>query len=111
ALAKLAESRDPETGSHLERVRSYARVLAQHLQERGAYPDQINDEFVKLIYLTSPLHDISKVGIPDRILLKPGRLNDQEFDAMKLHTVVGAETLGALAAQFPGANFLTMAHE
>ncbi|MEX2670885.1 MAG: HD domain-containing phosphohydrolase [Phycisphaeraceae bacterium] len=111
ALAKLAESRDPETGTHLERVRSYSRVLAEGLRQRGTYLDQVDDEFIKLIYLTSPLHDIGKVGIPDRILLKPGRLNDQEFDAMKLHTLIGAETLGALAEQFPGANFLKMAHE
>lgn len=111
ALAKLAESRDPETGSHLERVRSYSRALAERLREHDVYSDQINYEFIKLIYLTSPLHDIGKVGIPDRILLKPGRLNDQEFEAMKLHTVVGAETLGALARQFPDASFLKMAHE
>ncbi|MEX0746128.1 MAG: HD domain-containing phosphohydrolase [Phycisphaeraceae bacterium] len=111
ALAKLAESRDPETGSHLERVRSYSRVLTERLRQHGVYADQVDEEFVRLIYLTSPLHDIGKVGIPDRILLKPGRLNDHEFDAMKLHTLVGAETLGALAEQFPGANFLRMAHE
>lgn len=111
ALAKLAESRDPETGSHLERVRGYSRALAERLRAQGVYSDQINHEFIKLIYLTSPLHDIGKVGIPDRILLKPGRLNDQEFEAMKLHTLVGAETLGALARQFPDASFLKMAHE
>ncbi|MEX0886090.1 MAG: HD domain-containing phosphohydrolase, partial [Phycisphaeraceae bacterium] len=111
ALAKLAESRDPETGAHLERVRSYCRLLAESLRERGPYREQIDDEFARLIYLTSPLHDIGKVGIPDRVLLKPGRLNDDEFDAMKQHTLIGAATLGALAEKFPSAKFLRMAHE
>lgn len=111
AMAKLAESRDPETGAHLERVRSYCRVLAKEMSRIPKFQSEINDEFVRLIYLTSPLHDIGKVGIPDSVLLKPGRLSDREFDIMKMHTVIGAQTLDAALKAFPGVKFLEMARE
>src|SRR5450432_2956979 len=78
ALAKLSESRDPETGAHIERVQSYARVVAQCLSTTDRYHDVIDTDFVRLIYQTSPLHDIGKVGIPDSVLLKPGKLTDGE---------------------------------
>lgn len=110
ALAKLAESRDPETGEHLERVRSYCRVLADELSRAGPFRDQIDAEFIENIYRSSPLHDVGKVGIPDAILLKPGRLSDSEFDLMKLHTLIGAQVLSD-AASVVGGNFLTMAVE
>ena len=97
AMAKLAESRDPETGAHLERVRAYSRLIARHLAELEKFRTQADAEFVRLIYLTSPLHDIGKVGIPDSVLLKPGRLSDREFEIMKTHTTIGAETLDAAA--------------
>jgi PAS domain S-box-containing protein len=111
ALARLAESRDPETGAHLERVQSYCKVIAEHLAATGAFGDQIDGEFVDLLHSTSPLHDIGKVGIPDGILLKPGRLSDDEFDLMKLHTTIGAETLDAALLRFPGTPFLMMARQ
>ena len=101
AMARLAESRDPETGAHLERVRSYSRILAQHLSGVDKFRAEINAEYVRLIYLTSPLHDIGKVGIPDCVLLKPGRLNDREFAIMKTHTSLGAQTLDAALLQVP----------
>ncbi len=111
AMAKLAESRDPETGAHLERVRGYSRILASRLAQAGRFPDEITRDFVRTIYLTSPLHDIGKVGIPDAVLLKPGRLSDREFEIMKTHTTLGAETLDAAVRMFPGAAFLRMARD
>jgi putative two-component system response regulator len=111
ALAKLAESRDPETGHHLERVQSYCRLLAHELYRTGAFPDQIDASFVNLIYETSPLHDIGKVAIPDCVLLKPGRLTDEEFSIMKTHTLMGAQTLEAAAKKYPKARYLRMARE
>jgi putative two-component system response regulator len=111
AMARLAESRDPETGAHLERVRSYSRVLAQQLAALEKYREVIDDEYIRLIYLTSPLHDIGKVGIPDIVLLKPGRLSDREFEIMKTHTTIGAETLDAALRHFPGVKFLEMARD
>lgn len=111
AMAKLAESRDPETGAHLERVRSYSRVLAQTLAATPSMQGRIDAEFIRLIYLTSPLHDIGKVGIPDCVLLKAGRLSDDEFEVMKSHTMLGAATLDAALKVFPGVKFLLMARD
>ncbi len=111
AMAKLAESRDPETGAHLERVQNYCRVLARQLYEMGKFSDELNPEFIRLIYSTSPLHDIGKVGIPDTVLLKPGRLSDREFEIMKTHTQLGARTLEAALDKFPHARFLQMARD
>lgn len=111
ALAKLAESRDPETGAHLDRVRTYCRVLALRLQAGGRHRDTLDDEYVQLIYETSPLHDIGKVAIPDAVLLKPGKLTASEFETMQTHTLRGAETLAAALAEFPNARFLRMARD
>jgi putative two-component system response regulator len=111
ALAKLAESRDPETGAHLERVMNYCRVLAQALPSIGHFADQIDPEYIRILYSTSPLHDIGKVGIPDSVLLKPGRLSDREFEIMKTHTTIGAETLDAALRRFPKTRFLRMARD
>lgn len=111
AMAKLAESRDPETGMHLERIRSYSRILTEDLARQNALGDVAAGEYVRLIHLTSPLHDIGKVGIPDSVLLKPGRLSDREFEIMKTHTTIGADTLQAAMGKFPGVRYLTMARD
>jgi response regulator RpfG family c-di-GMP phosphodiesterase len=111
SLARLAESRDPETGAHLERVQTYCRVLAEHLRVTKAFGDQIDETFVELIHNTSPLHDIGKVAIPDHVLLKPGRLSEEEFAIMENHARVGAETLEAAIEQYPHARFLHMARD
>jgi putative two-component system response regulator len=111
ALAKLAESRDHETGAHLDRVRSYCRVLAQHLAGQERFRSRVDGETIRLMYLTSPLHDIGKVGIPDTVLLKPGKLDAPEFEIMKTHTTLGAGTLDAAQKRFPGVRFLQMARE
>jgi putative two-component system response regulator len=111
AMAKLAESRDPETGAHLERVRGFCRVLARQLATTDKYRGVIDADYINLIYMTSPLHDIGKVGIPDSILLKPGRLTDREFAIMKMHTEIGAQTLDAAMKKYPGVRFLEMARD
>ena len=111
AMAKLTESRDPETGAHIERTQSYSRILAQDLADRNIFPGQIDLEFIHLIYLTSPLHDIGKVSIPDYVLLKPGRLDDGEFEIMKTHAAEGARTLNLALQQHPEARFLQMARD
>jgi putative two-component system response regulator len=109
ALAKLTESRDPETGEHLDRIRSYCRALATTCQERGVYADEIRGGFIDTLYATSPLHDIGKVGIPDSILLKPGSLTAHEYEIMQRHTVIGYNTLRAAADECPGLGYLQMA--
>jgi HD-GYP domain-containing protein (c-di-GMP phosphodiesterase class II) len=93
ALAKMAESRDEDTGEHLDRMKLYSIKLAECLRDDGVYEDQIDLNFLKDLARFSPMHDIGKVGIPDGILLKPGKLTPEEFEKMKKHTIYGAEVL------------------
>ena len=111
SLAKLAESKDLETGNHLERMREYARALAEQLMKDPAIRKEVPPRFPEIIYQSSPLHDIGKVGIPDYVLLKPGSLNDEEWAIMKKHTILGAETLQATLNMYPGADFLRLARD
>ena len=111
AMAKLAESRDPESGMHLERVQNYSRLLAQELALTPDHHQTITANFIRWVYLTSPLHDIGKVAIPDYVLLKPGRLTDREFTLMKTHTTLGANTIDIALRRFPEAQFLQIARE
>lgn len=85
-LARAIECRDNETGDHVERVARVARVIAEQLQQPG--------EFVRTLWLAAPLHDLGKIGIPDAILNKPGKLTDEEYTAMQRHTHIGASLLG-----------------
>lgn len=109
ALAKLAESRDPETGTHLEHIRSYSQILGEQLAKDKAFTDEVDEQFLQNLWRSSPLHDIGKVGIPDTILLKPGRLSNSEFELMKQHTIIGAEALEKTTGYSRAGGFLTMA--
>lgn len=91
-LTRLAEYRDMETGEHLERMRNYARLIAEALRGRPDFPT-VDEAFVEAIYKAAPLHDIGKVGIPDRILCKPGKLTPDEWMVMRTHPTVGGQTL------------------
>ncbi len=99
AMATLAEIRDNETGNHIRRTQNYIRFLAQEIQKIAEYQDYLTDENIDLLYKSAPLHDIGKVGIPDSILLKPGKLDADEFHIMKKHAeygenaIIEAETL------------------
>ena len=111
-FAKLAEYRDPETGQHLDRIQRYAVALAKKLSGNGVYGDKIDKEFIHQIGLSSALHDIGKVGIPDSVLLKRGRLTEDEFDIMKEHTTIGGDTLAAAQRREKGSDsFLNMGKE
>ena len=111
SMAKLAESRDPETGKHLERIRYYSQVLAEALAAHNNFSEEIDKQFIDNIYLSSPLHDIGKVGIPDCVLLKPARLDDEEFNLMKDHTNIGFKTLNEALTKYPQADYLRMSAE
>ncbi|MCG6969547.1 MAG: response regulator [Gammaproteobacteria bacterium] len=108
AMSKLAESRDPETGEHLERMREYCRVLSQQLSRLSKYEIIIDSTFISDIYAASPLHDIGKVGIDDSVLLKAGKLTDKEWVIMKMHPIIGAETLREVDKQHPGNSLIRM---
>lgn len=111
AMAKLAESRDDDTGGHLERVREYCRQLAEDLRSHSPYSDHITAEFIDCIQHAAPLHDIGKVAIPDSILQKPGKLTSEEFEKMKSHTVLGADNLQLVFNTYPGNMFIGMGIE
>ena len=111
ALAKLAEQRDGDTGAHLERVRDYCELLAQQLAKDSPYADHISEIFIDCIHHASPLHDIGKVAIPDSVLLKPGKLTSKEFETMKSHSIIGAETMQTVFNNYAGNPFIGMGIE
>ncbi|PKG37395.1 metal-dependent phosphohydrolase [Psychromonas sp. Urea-02u-13] len=110
-LSALAEARDNETGGHILRTQEYVRALAIQLQNHPKYRDYLTAETVDLLYKSAPLHDIGKVGIPDAILLKPGKLSDEEFVIMKTHAMIGAESLAIAEKQMGSNSFLSIARE
>jgi len=106
SLIKLAESRDDSTGAHIERVALFCKLLAEKLREHPKYKGYINDSYIDNLFKAAPLHDIGKVGISDEILLKPGKLTEEEYEIMKRHTIIGAETLKEVRRKYPGNRFL-----
>ncbi len=111
SLAALAEIRDPETGGHIERTRSYVKRLAQTLLKNDFHSSHFTEENIELLYRSAPLHDIGKVGIPDSILLKPSKLTTQEFDVIKKHTIFGGDTLDWAKKQLGSSSFLSLGSE
>jgi len=112
ALAQLADTRDNETGNHLNRIRLYSRILAEHVVAHlDNTTEEVSADFIELIYMTSPLHDIGKVGIPDCVLLKPGRLDDHEFEIMKTHANLGGQTLDRAVKEYPDVAYLRIARD
>ena len=109
AMAKLAEFRDSDTGGHIERVTELCRLLTTNLRRRGKYREYIDDDYIENLTRVSPLHDIGKVGIADKILLKPGRLTAIEFELMKTHTTIGAKTILEVKEKFPDNRLLVLA--
>jgi response regulator RpfG family c-di-GMP phosphodiesterase len=93
SMASLAETRDNETGAHILRTQKYIRVLARQLKGHPRFADSLDDTVIDLLHKSAPLHDIGKVGVPDRVLLKPGKLDPDEWEEMKKHTVYGRDTL------------------
>jgi response regulator RpfG family c-di-GMP phosphodiesterase len=106
ALAKLSEYRDPETGSHLLRLKKYASLICQFLAETKKYREIVTPEYSQDLVRSSPLHDIGKVGIPDAILKKPGKLTADEFEIMKTHATIGGDTLRSVYEQYPSQGFI-----
>jgi PAS domain S-box-containing protein len=110
-LAKLAEYRDEGTGTHLERIREYARILTVQLAKNPKFRGFIDQQYIDDIYQSSILHDIGKVGTPDALLLKPGELTEEEFEIIKRHTLMGGNAIRAIESQIEGKSFLAMGRE
>ncbi len=111
AMVSMVETRDPETGSHIIRTQKYAKALAVHLQKTGIHGDILTDSYIEMLFMSVPLHDIGKVGIPDRILLKEDKLTDEEFEIMKKHAIYGRQTIERAAQRIQGDNYLMMGAE
>ena len=111
SLASLAETRDNETGAHILRTQRYVRALANHLATQEKYRVVLDQQTIELLFKSAPLHDIGKVGIPDAILLKPGKLSDDEFRIMKTHAALGSKALEEAEQELGGTSFLRYARE
>jgi putative two-component system response regulator len=110
AMASLAETRDNETGAHIMRTQNYVQALAQELANHPKFSEFLTLETIDLLFKTAPLHDIGKVGIPDHILLKPGKLTPEEFEIMKTHTILGRNIIAAAEKRVHSSNrFLKLA--
>ncbi|MFZ6047025.1 two-component system response regulator [Pseudomonas sp. CR3202] len=112
AMASLAETRDNETGNHIRRTQNYVKLLAELLRDHPRFRHVLNDETIGLLFKSAPLHDIGKIGIPDYILLKPGRLTPDEFEIMKTHTTLGRDAIQHAEDQLGiSVDFLRLAKE
>jgi putative two-component system response regulator len=112
AMGALAETRDPETGNHIRRTQHYIKALAECLKTHPRFSDYLSDAMIAILYKSAPLHDIGKVGVLDEILLKPGKLTDEEFEKIKEHTLYGRNTiLAAEAILGEPTSFLSTARE
>jgi len=111
SMASLTETRDPETGGHIKRTQNYVRLLAGALRNSPKHGNLLDDEAIDLLYKSAPLHDIGKVGVPDSILLKPGKLSDKEFEEMKKHAVIGRDAIRATEKKLGNRSFLQFAHD
>lgn len=112
ALGSLAETRDNETGNHIRRTQNYIRILADRLKDNPRFEGYLRDSTIELLYKSAPLHDIGKVGIPDEILKKPGKLEPAEFEIMKTHTVLGRDAIIAAEKRLASpTSFLSIARD
>ncbi len=111
SLGNLAEYRDQETGGHIKRTKGYVKSLAMNIINNKRFNSTLTNEYIELLAKSAPLHDIGKVGVPDSILLKPGKLTDEEFEEMKKHTIYGRDIIAASEKSLGEESFLTLARE
>jgi len=110
-LGSLAEYRDHETGGHIKRTMHYVHLLAQKLQDHPNFKSFLSDEMIEHLWKSAPLHDVGKVGVPDSILLKPGKLTSEEFTVMQNHTIHGRDVLTYSSLKLGANSFLRIAQE
>jgi len=110
-MANLTEHRNQETGGHIKRTRMYVRLLANHIKHQDRYKSFLTDVNIDMLYKSAPLHDIGKVGIPDKILLKPGKLTEEEFEIIKTHTTNGRNLIRSSVRKYGKTSFLAIAEE
>lgn len=111
SFCSMSEYRDPETGAHIKRTQEYIKAIAKHLQNHPKFKTDLTNENIELLYKAAPLHDIGKIGIRDHILLKNGRLNDNEFEIMQAHPQIGADIIDSVASQIGWNPFMQIAKQ
>lgn len=111
AMAFLAEYRDPETGGHIKRTKTYVRILSEKLREKPKYKTILTNEIIDVFYRSAPLHDIGKIGIRDEVLLKQGKLSPEEYEEIKKHTIIGYDAIHMAAQRLGDNSFLKVAME
>ncbi|MCR4797544.1 MAG: HD domain-containing protein [Lachnospiraceae bacterium] len=106
-MADLVESRDSDTGAHVQKTAAYVKIIVEGLKKKGYYPEKITPKFMSDVVRSAPLHDVGKIKIPDEILNKPGKLTDEEFEIMKSHTTEGKRIMeNAISTVVEGDNYL-----
>ncbi|MEE1072671.1 MAG: response regulator [Cellulosilyticum sp.] len=111
SFCELIECRDNETGGHIERTKEYVKLIALELQREGKFSNILNDTYIEMLVRSAPLHDIGKIGIRDMVLLKPGRLTNEEYEMMKNHTLIGEKVLTTIMNKTPSQHYLEIAKE
>ncbi len=110
-FARITEARDASSGLHIQRMKEYAKAIAQHMSTLPKFRDLVTQQYVQDIHIAAPLHDIGKVGTKDEILKKRGKLTGEEFELMKMHTIVGGDLMSELEEKLPGTTFFTRGRE
>lgn len=108
-MATLIESRDGESGEHIQKTSAYVELLAHVAKDAGYHPEILNDEYIELLVKAAPMHDIGKISIPERILKKPGRLTEEEFEIMKTHAAKGGELVREVLSGEGGEAYIKIA--
>ncbi len=106
SLADMVEKRDKNTGEHIRKTAEYARIIMESLRRRGDYKEELTDSFIENVVTSAPLHDIGKINVPDGILNKPGKLDDEEFVIMKSHTSAGGNIISQIIEKIPDSEYL-----
>ena len=110
SISLIASLHDEETGEHIQRTKNYVKVLAEYFYKKKMHLDILNPKYINLIYEAAPLHDIGKIGIPDSILKKPGKLTDEEFEVMKTHAILGRNVIQNTMNSYNKNEFLNVAY-
>jgi len=110
-MVSMTETRDNETGKHIRRTQHYVKILAEYLKDNVKYKDQLDNEFIELLFKSAPLHDIGKIGVRDSILLKPGKLDATEWEEIKMHPEYGCNAILKTEKEFGPSGFLSIAKE
>jgi len=111
SMGTLAEYRDPETGGHIKRTQNYVQILAENLKDKPKFKHFLDGATIDMLYTSAPLHDVGKIAVRDNILLKPGKLTDEEFEEMKKHTIYGRDAILSSEKKLGANSFLRHARE